>query len=72
MQMNYYAGPRDQEAHTEFGVSNLSRMGCRYSFRVGNFPDPDPNLKRLLTQNFRTSQYADSAEIGLMEYGTLF
>ena len=24
--MNYYTGPWDQEAHTTFGVSNLSRM----------------------------------------------
>ena len=24
--MNYYAGPRDQEAHTALGVPNLSRM----------------------------------------------
>ena len=32
--VKYYAGPRDKEAHTAFGVSNLSRMDSGMSLLV--------------------------------------
>ena len=62
--MNYYAGPWDQEAHTAFGVSNLSGMdsgmslivpcwtlGCRCWFRTRNVSNDIPvsNTERVTT-----------------------